>query len=363
MVLPDPFAAELTARRRARLRELLAARHDGAAFVASDPVNIRYLCGFAGSAGALLLDGETAVLFTDSRYLLLAADQAPGVEIRKAGDALDAAVQAAVGERLLLEGHHLPAARWVAMSGADGRLALAADLVAGLRTIKDDAEVAVLEHACALSGAALRQVLAEGALGRSEREIARRLEWLLGEAEGEGPGFPSIVAAGPNSAVPHHQPSARTVQRGDLLKIDFGARVRGYHADITRTFIVASDGEPWQRDIHRVVADAQRAGRAAAVAGVRIAEVDAAARGIIERGGHAEHFGHGLGHGVGLAIHERPLIWSAADGTLASGMAITIEPGVYLPGRGGVRIEDTVLVGPQACRCLVELDRDLVTVE
>ena len=228
--------------------------------------------------------------------------------------------------------------------------------------MKDPAEVAVLQRACQVSEDALRQVLADGVLGRSERDLARRLEWLLGDGDGEGPGFDSIVAAGPNSAVPHHRPTGRTIGPGDLLKIDFGARVRGYHADITRTFVVAADPAPWQRRMHGLVAEAQRAGREAVAGGRAVSEVDAAARGVIDASEHAERFGHGLGHGVGLAIHERPLIGPGIAGTLEPGMVITIEPGVYLPGSGGARIEDTVLVEARGCRSLVTLERGLATV-
>ena len=228
--------------------------------------------------------------------------------------------------------------------------------------IKDDAECAVLAHACLLSERALEGALAEGVLGRSERQVARRLEWLLGDGLGEGPGFPSIVAAGPNSALPHHRPTDRQLERGDLLKIDFGSRVLGYHADITRTFVVAADPEAWQRDIHRLVHDAQAAALAAVRAGAAIADIDAGARGLIASAGHGGHFGHGLGHGVGLAIHERPLVAGSSTGTLAAGMAITIEPGIYLPGRGGVRIEDTVLVEDAGYRSLVALPRELAVV-
>jgi len=196
-------------------------------------------------------------------------------------------------------------------------------------------------------------------LGRTERDIARRLERLLGEGAGEGPGFDSIVASGPNSAVPHHRPGQRIIAAGDLLKIDFGARVLGYHADLTRTFVVAADPQEWQRQLHDLVAQAQQAGRRAVHAGAAVAQVDASARGIIAAAGHAEHFGHGLGHGVGLDIHEQPLIGPRSAGTLVEGMVITIEPGVYLPQRGGVRIEDTLLVGADGGSCLAALDRGL----
>jgi Xaa-Pro dipeptidase len=168
---------------------------------------------------------------------------------------------------------------------------------------------------------------------------------LMLEAGAEAESFEAIVATGPHSAIPHHQPTDRPIAVGDLLKIDFGALFGGYHADETRTFIVAADPEPWQAEIHSLVQVAQRAGRKAAVAGADLAEVDKASRSIIEDAGYGEYFGHGLGHGVGLDIHERPFLGQTAEGRLVLGSTVTVEPGVYLPGRGGVRIEDTCIVG------------------
>lgn len=358
----DPFAPELTRQRRTRLGDLLQERHPAAALVVTDPVNIRYLTGFHGSNGALLLSEGDAALVTDSRYVEQARAQATGVDIQQGRDVLADALQAAGDRNALLEGHHLNALRWRTISAAHPRAALSDHVVEDLRAIKDSAETAALATACAVSAEALQQVLADPVAGRTEREVARQLEWLLAEGSAEGPGFDSIVAAGPHSAIPHHSPTDRPIERGDLLKMDFGARVHGYHADITRTFVVAADPADWQRELHELVAQAQHAAMAGAVAGASIADVDARARVPIAAAGHAEHFGHGLGHGVGLAVHERPLIGPRSGGTLAAGMTVTIEPGVYLPGLGGVRIEDTVLVEDGACRPLVALPRELSAV-
>jgi Xaa-Pro aminopeptidase len=361
-VLPEPFAADLTARRRARVSEVLEEHHGAAALIVSDLLNLRYLTGFHGSNGALVIDGASAVLFTDSRYVQQAGEQAPGVTVELGRDVLNDAVRSTADRPTLVEGEHISAGRWLDLSRDHPRLALSGHLVEDLRTIKDEAETAALTAACEVSQSALEEILAEGVVGRTERAVARRLEWLLAEAPGEGPGFESIVAAGPNSAIPHHRPTDRPIEAGDLLKIDFGASVAGYHADITRTYVAGLEPAPWQRDLHAVVLAAQAAAMERAVPGAAIADVDAAARDLITQAGHAERFGHGLGHGVGLAIHERPLMGSGSDGTLAAGMAITIEPGVYVPGLGGIRIEDTVLVEDGGCRPLVTLSRDLSTV-
>jgi Xaa-Pro aminopeptidase len=361
MTLPEPFAPERTARRRAVLVDLLLREHGGTPLLVTDPVNVRYLSGFDGSNGSLLVGADRAELFTDFRYLEQAERQAPGLPVRRARDVVAAPLRDS--QPVLLEGHHVTASAWVALAEEHRGIGLAPDLVGQLRVVKDEAELAALQHACEVSQAALQQVLTEGVAGRSERELARRLEHLLADGEGEGPGFPSIVAAGPNGALPHHQPSRRQVEPGDLLTIDFGARVRGYHADITRTFIVGRQPQPWQADLHGLVEQAQAAALAVVRARAEIALVDAAARDHIAAAGHGEHFGHGLGHGVGLQIHERPLIGPRAAGTLVSGTAITIEPGVYLPARGGVRIEDTIVVAEQGHRSLVALPRELQRVD
>ncbi len=357
-----PFTAERAEQRRDRLTQTLRQDHPGAAFIVTDLRNIRYLTGFDGSNGALLIDDGRAVLVTDSRYVLQARAEAAGIDVRQGSDVLPEALGLVGDQPILLEGDHLAAARWQHLHGTDPRLQLSQHLVEILRATKDGAEAAALAEACEVSQRALQRVLAEGVCGKSERELARRLEWLLADGPGEGPGFPSIVASGPHSAIPHHQPTDRPIQRGDLLKIDFGARVAGYHADITRTFVVAAPAADWQADLHRVVADAQQAALELVRPGSAIEEVDAAARDLIAGAGHADHFGHGLGHGVGLAIHERPLIGPRSSGTLATGMAITIEPGCYLPGVGGIRIEDTVLIGDGGYLPLVTLPRELTTV-
>ena len=355
----DPFAPHLTAVRRARVAALLG--DTAATLLVADRVNIRYLTGFDGTSGVLALRTGGATLFTDSRYIEQAAYQAPGVALMQARDPLRQAV--AEHPHARVEGHAVSADQWMRLLGEHPDVRLAKDYVGQIRTGKDSAEVQALERACTLSAQALQEVLADGVLGRTEREVARRLEWLLGQDDGEGPGFPSIVASGVHSSRPHHAPTNRRIEPGDLLTIDYGARVRGYHADITRTYIVGSDPLPWQRDLHGLVERAQAAAMAAVLPGMAVARLDAAARSIIADAGYGEYFGHGLGHGVGLDIHERPLIGSTSTGTIDEAMAITIEPGVYLPGRGGVRIEDTVIVGPDGCRPLADLPREILVVQ
>ncbi|MDA8435387.1 MAG: aminopeptidase P family protein [Actinomycetales bacterium] len=337
------------------------------ALLVSGLTNVRYLTGFSGSNGAVLVGREPRLdrLATDFRYLTQVAAECPGVEVvdvRSVVDGLAAyAVSAGIGH-VGFEAVHLSVADHTRLAAEHRDLDLVATTgaVEALRSVKDDDELDALAEACRLSDVALAALLPEIRVGMTERQIARRLEWLMLEAGAEAISFDSIVATGPHSAIPHHTPTDRAVERGDLLKIDFGARHAGYHADETRTFVVGADPEPWQRDLHDLVARAQRAGVEALGVGVDVRDVDHAARSLIAAAGHAEHFGHGLGHGVGLDIHEAPMIGYSATGILGDRTPVTVEPGVYLPGRGGVRIEDTLVVRTGGPVSLTTTTRDLL---
>lgn len=318
----------------------------------TDLINVRYLSGFTGSNAALLVfadDGE-AVLATDGRYRTQAAQQAPDLEVaieRACGRYLAGRAAAGTSRRVGFESHVVTVDGYDALAAAAGdtELVRASQTVEALREVKDAGEVALLRLACEAADAALADLLDRGGLrpGRTEREVGRDLEALMLDHGADGVSFETIVAAGPNSAIPHHRPTDAALAVGDFVKIDFGALVGGYHSDMTRTFVLGRAAE-WQREIYDLVSGAQRAGREALGAGTDLADVDGAARGVIVEAGHGEHFGHGLGHGVGLQIHEAPGIGSTATGTLLAGSVVTVEPGVYLPERGGVRIEDTLVV-------------------
>ena len=335
--------------RRARLRTLLAERGLDALLVSS-LVNVRYLTGFVGSNGGLLVvtGSEDAVLATDSRYADTAALECPDVEVlveRDTGPAL-AAVAATRGVgRLGYESHQVTVDGFRHLQHACGTASLArADRpVEDLRLVKDDAEVAALRSACAVADAAFADVLAAIRPGVTERTVAYDLESRMRRHGSEAPSFDTIVAGGDHSAVPHHRPTDRPFAPGDLVKLDFGAVIAGYHSDMTRTVVL---GEPaaWQREVYDLVAAAQQAGVDALLDGVATADVDRVSRGVVEAGGMGERFLHGLGHGVGLEIHEGPAIGSSSAGALGTGMVVTVEPGIYLAGRGGVRIEDTLVV-------------------
>jgi Xaa-Pro aminopeptidase len=328
------------------------------AMLVTDLVNVRYLSGFTGSNAALLVraDDETPVLATDGRYLTQAAQQSPDAEIvieRACGLHLAARAAADGVRRLGFESHVVTVDNYATLQRAtpDVEFIRAAGTVEALREVKDAGELALLRLACEAADSALLELVETGGLrpGRTEKQVGRELESRMLDHGADGISFETIVATGPNSAIPHHRPTDAVLAAGDFVKIDFGALVCGYHSDMTRTFALAPVAQ-WQRDVYDLVANAQRAGREALAPGAILKDVDGASRQVIADAGYAENFGHGLGHGVGLEIHEAPGISASAPGTLLAGSAVTVEPGVYLPGRGGVRIEDTLVVGSDDSR-------------
>ncbi|MBC3192571.1 aminopeptidase P family protein [Pseudonocardia sp. C8] len=355
------------AARRDAVRALLDAEGLDALLV-TDLLDVRYLTGFTGSNAAVVVSraGED-LLCTDGRYRLQAAAQCPDLPVvidRPSAPAAAASVPTGAGlgyDSATLTVDGLAAVR----DAAPGRrLRRAPGLVGRLRQVKDDGEVAAIRAACELADTALRALLDAGGLapGRTEREVAGDLDDRMRRLGAAGPSFDTILAAGANSAVPHHAPTDAELCRGDLVKIDFGAELDGYHSDTTRTFCLGP-AAGWQRELHALVDAAAGAGRAALGGGAGVREVDAAARTVIEKAGYGDEFPHGLGHGVGLAVHEPPWLARTGAGTVPAGAVVTVEPGVYLEGRGGVRIEDTLHVpagGPAVP--LTTLPRDLIEV-
>ncbi|MDQ3403141.1 MAG: aminopeptidase P family protein [Actinomycetota bacterium] len=362
--------AESHVRRREALRDSLR-EHDLDALLVVDLLNVRYLTGFTGSNGALLVhaaDEERTVFCTDGRYLTQSARQVPELErVIERASALALAARAAAETlgRTGFESQHVTVDGFdaLAATATSVELVRAPNLVERLRLVKDDTEVEALRMACAAADRALADLIENGGLraGRTELEVARELEGRMLDHGAAGRAFESIVATGANSAIPHHRPTDAALRVGDFIKLDFGALVDGYHSDMTRTLVL---GEPadWQRELYDLVVDAQAAGRAALRPGAGVREVDAAAREVIERAGRGEEFLHGLGHGVGLEIHEAPALSKTGEGTLSAGMAVTVEPGVYLSGRGGVRIEDTLVVRDGAPELLTLTTRQLTVV-
>ncbi|HVQ17396.1 MAG TPA: Xaa-Pro peptidase family protein [Actinomycetes bacterium] len=353
--------------RRVKLGEALSAGTLPAALV-TDLVNVRYLTGFTGSAGAVLClaDGATW-LATDGRYRTQAAAEAPDVEslITRTGPADLVALAHKRGvDRIGFEDEAMTVAEHQGLEESfPGELVGLGSAVTDLRLVKDEGELAALRKACLATDAAFAAVLPVLRPGPTERQVARWLDDFMRDLVPDGPGFETIAAAGENSATPHHNPTERVIESGDLLKLDFGAQVDGYHADMTRTVMIGRPADAWQQDIYDVVAEAQRAGRDALTATASGVEVDKAARTIIEAAGWGENFSHGLGHGVGLEIHEAPFLGATSTDRLAASVPVTVEPGIYLPGQGGVRIEDTVVVHHDRVEVLTTSTRELLVLD
>jgi len=345
--------------RRARVAARLAAA-DADAILITKPENVRYLTGLVSSNAAVLVtaDGDAA-LATDARYIETARRACADLEIvqdRDTAAALAARAREPGAVRLAVEGHHLCVAEFLRVGGD---LIPVSGLVEELRMVKDEAEIDLIRTACAITDQAFADVVRTIRPGVTEREIARRLECRMLELGADRPAFDSIVAAGPNGAIPHHSPTDRPVAAGELVTMDFGALHAGYHADMTRTVAVGAPCD-WQRDLYALVQTAQRAGRDNVRAGAGVHEVDAAARGVIAAAEHAEHFTHGLGHGVGLEIHEVPFLGPDKPGRIEDRVPITVEPGVYVPGAGGVRIEDTLVTRVDGPELLTQTTRELL---
>ncbi len=319
------------------------------ALAVTGPRNVRYLTGFTGTAGACLVTARAAVFITDFRYRAQAARQVDRA-FRYAEHRNFLLGLAAEAKRLRLSGlafeeEHLTygACRRLRKTAKGTRILPVPALVEGLRLRKGPEEVRLLRRGARLNGEALAAAVETIRPGVREKEVALSLETLMRRLGASGASFDTIVASGPRSALPHGVASDRKLRRGDLVTIDFGAVVGGYHADTTRVF---SLGKPSRkgRTVYDIVREAQAAAVEAVAPGVPCEDVDAAARAIIAREGYGEAFGHGTGHGVGLDIHEGPRLAPGSREPLQAGMVVTVEPGIYLPGWGGVRIEDMVLV-------------------
>jgi Xaa-Pro aminopeptidase len=351
-----------------RVRATFAAAGIDALVVTHLP-NVRYLTGFTGSAATVVVTPDAVSFLTDGRYRTQAEEQlgAAGVVADivigpTQAAQRDALARALAGRaRVGLEAHAVSWAqhRELAAALADHELVATGGLVEGLRLVKEPGEVARIRAACAIADDALAHLLPRLADGPSEREFALELEVEMRRRGASGNSFDPIVASGPHAALPHARPSGREIGRGELVVIDFGCVVDGYCSDMTRTVSVGDPG-PDARRVWEVVRASQVAGRDAVVAGVECAEVDRACRDVIAAAGWADAFVHGTGHGVGLEIHEAPRVAASARGSLDPGSIVTVEPGVYLPGVGGVRIEDTVVVTPGGCEPLTEFPKELV---
>jgi Xaa-Pro aminopeptidase len=353
----------VTRSRRDRIRERLP--EIGAdAMLVTKLVNVRYLSGFSGSAGVLLIGAED-VFFTDSRYEEQSAREVPDcrrVIPPQNGESVLASEVAAAGiARLAIEASHVTLATAKSWSEKMAGVSFVetTGVVEELRKVKDPTEVEAMRRAAAIGDAALTESLGRLREGMTEASFAAELEDAMRRAGSQGLSFDTIVAFGPSAAEPHHRPGAHRLQRGDLVKLDFGATFGGYHSDMTRT-VAFGEPDPELAKIYEIVRAAQQAGLEAVAAGTTGGHVDEASRSVVEAAGHS--FGHGTGHGCGLEVHEAPTLRKESDDLLGAGMAVTVEPGIYLPGLGGVRIEDLVVVTEGGCDILTRSPKELITV-
>jgi Xaa-Pro aminopeptidase len=366
-------ALAASAERSERLVEELRERELDALLVQSR-YDLRYLTGFTGSHGLALVRArasasEPHVFLTDFRYDTQSAEQVASAYRREivAGELLDA-VAAELGEaggrlgfdeNALTVGSH----RKLVERLESWELVGASSLVAGLRLVKDAGEIALIRAAANLADEALRTVLEDGLAGRTERELAIELELRMRRLGAEAPSFPSIVAAGAHAALPHAEPRAEEIADDVLVTIDWGALLDGYCSDCTRTYATSERIPAQGREVYALVLGAQQRGLDALRPGPSGREVDAAAREVIAQGGHGERFGHGLGHGVGLEVHEGPrLSRTAGEQPLREGSVVTVEPGIYVPGLLGVRIEDLAVVRADGAEVLTGLPKELTVV-
>jgi Xaa-Pro aminopeptidase len=338
-----------------RLRELIEEP-----FLVTTPVNVRYLTGFESTNAALLVEDDRAVLFSDFRYAA-AARTVADVEFVEVERSLIRGIAGHVNGRLAFESAHLTHANWELLTGAGLELVPRGGEVERLRAVKDSTELAALHEASAITTEAYERIAQEPFVGRTERELGFRFDQLLQELGAHGNSFPTVFASGPHGALPHTKSGDRVIERGETVVLDAGAVIDGYCADCTRTFATGELSDEL-RHAYDVCLAAQLAGLRAVAPAIKGREADAAARGVIEAAGLGEYFGHGLGHGVGLLVHESPTLRPESEDTLEPNNVVTVEPGVYLPGVGGIRIEDLVVVGENGPMVFTPYTKELQTV-
>lgn len=359
--MADPRRGRLSA-----LSDALTAEHIDGLLVTS-LANIRYLTGFSGSSALLLVTNRDVILVTDFRYQTQVASEVGdlahiSIEAQSLWTGLWQLLAALPNVAVLgFESGHLLHRDFQRLleSGARWQWRPTADIVETLRERKDDGELALIEAANGIATRALDRTLREIQAGMSELQVAGILEKALRDEGSEGFPFPSIIASGPRAALPHARSSTRRLENGDFLLLDFGAETGGYCSDITRT-VVIGHATAEQREVYDVVREANETAARRVRAGMTGRDADAIARDYIQQRGFGELFGHSLGHGVGLEVHEAPRLSRTAEGVLAEGAVVTIEPGIYRPGWGGVRIEDDVVLGLDGARVLTSFTRELI---
>lgn len=342
-----------------RLERLREGLYAGEGFFVTSAANIRYLSGFAGE-GSLIVTKEQAILVTDFRYMIHAQHSAASFEIRDIAEGM-AAIMPKELKRLYVEGTDITMRRLDALRSQFPSIEFedCVTRIDKLRYMKDEYEIKNIARAAQIADLAFESVIKRIRIGVTEAEVALELEYQMRKNGAQGVSFDTIAASGENSACPHAVPTGRELQYGDFLTLDFGCIYEGYCSDMTRT-VVIGEASKRQKEMYRLVLEAQIAGLSAAVPGAVCREVDKVARDIISHAGYGDHFGHALGHSVGLQIHENPSFSSRCDDVLEEGMVITVEPGVYEEGFGGVRIEDLIVIRNGSPQILSKTKKDLL---
>jgi Xaa-Pro aminopeptidase len=333
-------------------------------FLITNPVDVRYLTGFSSSNAAVLVGRDRLVLATDGRYIE-AASALDGLEVVQAERDIFGFLGPQLGELaeapVAFDADIVTVAAHGLLSQNGTRLLPTTGVMSGLRAVKTDDELAAIRRAARVTTNAFEQLAQQPVVGRTEAVVAWWMEQVLHAEGADETAFRVIVAAGPNAALPHHTPGSREIARGETVLVDAGAIVDGYCSDCTRTFAVGEVSDSL-RSVYEVVREAEQAGIDAVRAGVPGRDVDAAARAVITDAGYGENFGHGLGHGLGLLVHEAPALRPEWEEVLAAGNVVTVEPGIYLSGVAGVRIEDLVVVTEDRCEVLTSFPKELLTV-
>ncbi|MGG1313597.1 M24 family metallopeptidase [Cohnella laeviribosi] len=353
--------------RVAKLRSLLKERNEQALLV-TNAVNRRYLSGFTGTSGAVLVTEDKAVLLTDFRYRIQAGQQAAGFEIVEHGPDVNESVAELLRQwgvsRLLFEDRDVTFAAYAAMKEKlrPVELVAAGAIVERLRIVKDEQEIAVMQEAADLADRAFAHILPFIKPGVTEASIALELEYFMRKEGATSSSFDTIVASGERSALPHGVAGERKIGSGEFVTLDFGAYYKGYCSDITRTVVVGRPS-PKHKEIYDIVLEAQLYALEHLRPGLTGKEGDALTRDIITRYGYGDHFGHGTGHGLGMEIHEAPRLSRTDDTVLTPGMVVTVEPGIYLPGFGGVRIEDDIVLTDAGIKILTHSPKELIVLD
>jgi Xaa-Pro aminopeptidase len=329
-------------------------------FLVTAPVNVHYLTGFDSSNAALLVEPDAARLFTDFRYAERARE-VEGVEFVETKRYMYSDLPELLPDRVAFEADAMTYANYEFLRDGGVDLVPGRGVVESLRVVKEPGELDEIRRAAEVTDAAYERLVAEPFLGRTETELVWRMEQLLHDSGADGLAFDVDIAAGPTAASPHAMPGERVVQEGDMVLVDAGAKVAGYCADSTRTFAAGHVSDSL-RGVYEVVRRAQQAGIEAVRAGVSGRDADAAARTVIAEAAYCENFGHGLGHGVGLLVHEAPNLRPETEDVLAAGNVVTVEPGIYLSGVAGIRIEDLVVVKEDGSEVLTSFPKELMTV-